>query len=126
MTRMKLVAALLASLLIAPALAQDATRVQPTSYRLVLDNPQVRVMEYDSRPGMGICGTGVHSHPAHLTVLLTPARVRVMENGHSMMVDQKAGDVFWSPPVTHEVENLGIGPVRALIIELKTPAGARG
>jgi hypothetical protein len=125
MKRLGIVMALIAPLLIGPAMAQDAARVQPTSYRVVLDNPQMRVLEYDSRPGMGVCGTGLHSHPAHLTVLLTPAHVRVVQNGHVVVVDQKAGDVFWSPPVTHEVENLGLGPVRALIIELKTPGKAK-
>ena len=79
-----------------------------------IDNPQVRVLEYQSRPGMGVCGTGLHSRPTHLTVLLTPARVRVTQNGHTMLVDQKAGDTFWSGPVTHEVENVSGAEVRAL------------
>lgn len=99
--------------------AQDASRVQPRSYRVVLDNPRVRVIEYTARPGMGVCGVGMHSHPDHVTVLLTPARVRVTHNGVVKMVELKAGDVFWEPAVTHEVENLGGGDVRSLIIELK-------
>ena len=123
MPRTKMLVWLLAPILVGPAAAQDAARVQPTSYRVVIDNPQVRVLEYQSRPGMGVCGTGLHSHPTHLTVLLTPARVRVTQNGHTMLVDQKAGDTFWSGPVTHEVENVSGAEVGAPIIELKTPGG---
>jgi len=108
-----------------PAAAQDAARVQPRSYRVVLDNDKVRVLEFVSRPGLGVCGSGVHSHPAHLTVLLTPARVRVTENGHTTIVENKKGDTFWSPPVTHETENLSGAEVRSLIIEIKTPATHR-
>ncbi len=104
-----------------PALAQNAAVVQPRSYRLVLDNDKVRVLEFTARPGMGVCGVGIHSHPAHVTVLLTPAKVRVAQNGRATLVEMKAGDSFYEPAVTHEVENYGGGEVRSLIIELKTP-----
>ncbi len=100
-------------------LAQDATRMQPDSYRVALDNAQVRVLAYNARPGMGVCGTGVHSHPAHLTVALTDARVRVKQNGKTTVAEVKAGTVFWSEAETHEVENLSGVNVRSLIVELK-------
>jgi hypothetical protein len=114
-----------ATLLGPSAVGQDAVSVQPGSYRVVLENSSVRVLEYNGRPGMGVCGSGVHSHPAHLTVLLTPARVKVTENGHSFVAVNKIGDVFWSPAVTHETENIGGANVRSLIIELKAPARGR-
>lgn len=107
----------------APAAAQDAARMQPRSYRVVLENDQVRVLEFKSRPGMGVCGVGVHSHPDHVTVLLTDAKVRVTQNGQAKVIQQRAGDVLYEPAVTHEVENYGGKDVRALIIELKTPRG---
>jgi hypothetical protein len=106
-------------------LAQDATHVQPGSYRVVLENSSVRVLEYNGRPGMGVCGSGVHSHPAHLTVLLSAAHVRVKEGGHVIEATNKPGDVFWSEAVTHETENIGDANVRSLIIELKAPAHGR-
>lgn len=99
--------------------AQDAVKAQPTSYHVVLENEHVRVLDYTSHPGMGICGDGVHSHPAHLTVCLSPATAHVKENGHDMTVTNKLGDTFWSEAVTHEVENIGGRNVRALIIEMK-------
>jgi hypothetical protein len=107
------------------SLGQDAARVQPSSYRVLVDNKSVRVLEYNGLPGMGVCGTGLHSHPAHLTVLLTPARVRVVDHGLVFIADNKAGDVFWSEAVTHETENIGGANVRSLIIELKTPVNGR-
>jgi quercetin dioxygenase-like cupin family protein len=108
-------------LLAASAAAQDAARVQPRSYRVVLENDKVRVLEFTARPGIGVCGVGIHSHPGHVTVLLTPAKVRVTQNGHTTVIENKAGDAFWEPPVTHEVENYGGNEVRSLIIEVKTP-----
>jgi hypothetical protein len=74
---------------------------------------------------MGICGVGQHSHPAHLTVLLTPAKVRVKENGKVFVAENKTGDVFWSEAVTHETENITGANVRALIIEIKAPVRGR-
>ena len=107
------------------AASQDAAKVQPSSYRVVLENDSVRVLEFTGRPGMGVCGSGLHSHPAHLTVLLTPAKVKVTENGKTFVGENKAGDVFWSGPVTHETENVGGAVVRSLIIEIKQPVHGR-
>lgn len=120
---MLVVAALVAWPLI--VVAQDAAKMQPGAYRVLLENSSVRVLEFNSRPGMGICGVGLHSHPAHLTVLLTPAKVRVKENGREFVAENKAGDVFWSEAVTHETENITGANVRALIIEIKAPVHGR-
>src|SRR4051812_31723375 len=92
--------------------AQDAVRMQPRSYRVALENDSVRVLDYNGRPGRGVCGDGVHSHPAHLTVLLTPAKVRVREGGKAFIAENKPGDVFWSEAVTHETENLSGHDIR--------------
>lgn len=106
-----------------PAGAQDAAFVQPRAYRVAYENDKMRVLEFTSRPGMGVCGTGMHSHPAHLTVALSPAKVRVkLPDGKSFVGENKLGDVFWSEAETHETENVSGKDVRALIVELKTPA----
>ncbi len=119
------VLALLPALLLAePAAAQDAATVQPRAYKVVLENDKVRVLEFNSKPGMGICGNGMHSHPAHLTVALTPAKVRVrLPDGKEIVAENKAGDVFWAEAETHETENVTGRNVRALIVELKPGAG---
>jgi hypothetical protein len=119
--------ALLPSLLVAEsAQAQDAAKMQPGSYRVVLENERVRVLEFNSRPGLGVCGQGMHSHPAHLTVALSPAKVRVkLPDGKAFVGENKTGDVFWSEAETHETENITGKDVRALLIELKPGAGAK-
>lgn len=122
--RRALLALLPALLLAESAEAQDATVVQPRAYKVVLDNEMVRVLEFNSKPGMGICGNGMHSHPAHLTVALTPAKVRVrLPDGKEIVAENKAGDVFWAEAETHETENITGRNVRALIVELKPGAG---
>jgi quercetin dioxygenase-like cupin family protein len=104
----------------AEALAQDPARTNPRSYKVLFENDRVRVLEYQSRPGRGICGRGKHSHPAHLNVLLTDAKAKVtLPDGKSFFGQNKAGDVFWEPAVTHTVENVGGTDMRAYMVELK-------
>lgn len=103
------------------ARAQDAAQIQPQSYRVALENEHVRVLDFTSRPGMGVCGNGMHSHPPHLSILLTEGAVRVrtpdgkVEEQHNLPL----GTVFWEPAVTHDVENLTGTNMRSLIVELK-------
>ncbi|MGJ7497927.1 cupin domain-containing protein [Variovorax sp. RT4R15] len=108
----------------ADALAQDATKVQPGAYRVAFENDRVRVLEFRSRPGLGVCGVGMHSHPAHLTVTLSAGKARVKTpDGKEFIGENKLGDVFWSEAETHEVENISGKDMRALLVELKAPAG---
>jgi beta-alanine degradation protein BauB len=104
--------------------AQDAVQSQPQNYRVAFENDKVRVLEYNSRPGMGVCGDGMHSHPAHLTVLLSTGKVRIKTpDGKVEVHNDPVGAVFWSDAVTHEVENISGSNVRSLLIELKSARG---
>jgi hypothetical protein len=116
---------LTASLDPANAGAQDAAKVMPKAYRVALENDKLRVLEFTGRPGMGVCGEGVHSHPAHLTVVLSDWEGRATDaGGTTRNRARKLGDVFWSEAETHKVENTGKGISRVLIIELKAPPKA--
>lgn len=111
----------------AGAAAQDPARVMPRTYRVVLENARVRVLEFTSRPGMGICGEGMHSHPARLTVVMNGYRARSSSaNSPGKTRERKDGEVFWSEAVTHKVENIGKTNSRTLIVELKSPPGPKG
>ena len=102
--------------------AQDAVQAQRQSYRVAFENDKLRVLDFNSRPGMGICGNGMHSHPAHLTVVVSGGSVRIKTpDGKTVeQHDVPAGVVFWSEAETHNVENISGSNVRSLIIELKT------
>ena len=120
-------AAVAGILLSATALPQDAARIQPEAFRVVFENEKTRVLEFVSRPRTDVCGVGKHSHPAHLTVALTDAKVRVtLPNGRKIVATNKSGDVFWSEAETHTVENIGGNEMRALIVEYKSAPTKRG
>jgi len=128
-SRRKLVLAGLGSLVVplgaSDANAQDPAKVMPRAFRVVLENDRVRVLEFTGRPGMGICGESMHSHPPHVTVVLEDWEGLVTtSDGKVFARSKKAGDVFWSEAETHKVENTGNTTARVLHVELKTPAKA--
>ena len=128
-TRRKLLLAglggLAAQLGSASAEAQDPAKVMPKAYRVALENDRVRVLEFIGRPGMGVCGQGMHSHPAHLTIVMSAWDGMVSTPDTAPQArHNKAGDVFWSEAVTHKVENTGKATSRVMIVELKTPPKA--
>jgi quercetin dioxygenase-like cupin family protein len=102
------------------ARAQDAARMEPRSYKVLFENDKVRVLEYISRPGLGVCGIGRHSHPDHVTVTLTPAKVKLTtESGKVQLREIPAGVAFWDPASTHAAENIGGSGSRMVLVEIK-------
>lgn len=119
-TRRDLLALLAALGVTREALAQDPVAADPRSFRVVLENERVRVLEFRSGPGLGVCGQGVHSHPERVTVTLTEAKVRITNvEGRTVARELPAGQVFYAPAETHSVENVGGAGTRIYIIELK-------
>ena len=103
-----------------PLDAQPTAPADATSGKVVFENDKVRVFAHLSRPRMGVCGTGLHSHPPHLTIALTDVKARVTLPGKEPFVDeQKAGAVFWDPGGPHVVENVGSRDTKAYLVELK-------
>jgi hypothetical protein len=119
-TRRQALAMLAALGVTSETLAQDAVTSEPRSFRVVLENESVRVLEYRSGPGLGVCGQGMHYHPERVTVSLTGAKARITSaEGKTVVRDIPVGHVFFSPAETHTTENIGGSGTRTYIIELK-------
>lgn len=89
-------------------------------YRVLLENPQVRVLGYQDQPGEK---THAHQHPAFVVVALAPFKRRLaLADGRVLTREFKAGDVLYSPGETHVGENIGSLPTQVVMVELKTPA----
>ncbi len=102
------------------ASAETFPAAENAGVNVVFENDKVRVVEHRGRPRMGVCGTGLHSHPPHLTVALTDVKARVTLPGKEPFIAQnKAGDVFWDPGGPHVVENIGARDTRVYLIEVK-------
>ena len=102
------------------ALAQDAATSDPRAFRVVLENDRVRVLEFNSRPGLGVCGQGMHYHPARVSVSLTGGKVkRTSVDGKVTLGEVAPGHVVFAEAETHATEILGGAGTRMYIIELK-------
>ncbi len=104
----------------ATALPADEQGGSGLTVRVSFENAQVRVLEYVSAGGSGACGAGRHFHPAHLTIYLTPVRVRGRkDDGTTVVSDRKSGEVAWFEAGWHAAENLGPAGARICMVELK-------
>lgn len=107
---------LLASL----ALAQDATKVEPTHYHVAFENASVRVVDMHYGPHEK---SAMHRHPAGVAVYITEGHFRFTdETGKVIEADAKAGEARWFPAFKHKVENLSDKPFDGVYIEIKNKA----
>jgi quercetin dioxygenase-like cupin family protein len=100
-----------------PALAQDPVKAAPNAFKEILNNSEVRVLEYSSKPGQK---EAMHSHPAILLYVLQGGKLRsTTPDGTSKEIEYKTGDIQWREAVTHTGENIGTTEMKSLLIEVK-------
>jgi len=110
-------------LIAAAASAQDVVQVGGDSHKVILENPQVRVLAVTIKPGEKV---PMHSHPASVSYILSDGKLRVtLPDGKTSEREPKAGTASWSEPVTHAVENIGSSDYTQVQIELKAAAPAK-
>jgi quercetin dioxygenase-like cupin family protein len=98
---------------------RDPVKSSPQYYKVLLDNDQVRVLEYRLKPGEK---EAIHSHPAGVVYAFNDAKTKTtVIDGKVTEGSGKAGDVFWRNPITHSLENIGNTEVHSLAVELKNP-----
>ena len=99
--------------------AQDPVKQSPQYYKILLENDQVRVLEYRLKPGEK---ETMHSHPAGVIYGFNESKVRsALADGKVTESSGKPGDVYWRNPVTHALENIGETEVHSLAVEIKGP-----
>lgn len=95
----------------------DPVTTSPANYKALLENDQVRVVEMTLKPGQR---DEWHSHPSETVYFVRGSKVRIsVEGGGSMEADLPDGHVMWHEPWTHQVENIGVGDLLAIIVESK-------
>jgi quercetin dioxygenase-like cupin family protein len=101
---------------VATARAQDPVQVAPKHFKVLLDNDQVRVLDFHSKAGEKI---PMHSHPTYLTYDIAGSGKTIFTSpdGKTSEVKNKAGETSWHEAATHA--SASTGPIHALLIELK-------
>jgi quercetin dioxygenase-like cupin family protein len=96
---------------------EDPALVNPTSITVKIENDSVRVLEAALPPGFK---ETMHSHPGYVMYIVDGGTVRLhMADGRTRDSAFKAGDIFYSDPVTHWAENTGTTTIRVVLVELR-------
>jgi len=112
-----LVVAMMSVVVTKTAMAQDAAKVASESYKVLLENDRVRVLEFQNKPGKK---SAMHSHPAYIIYTFTPSKIKVtLPDGKTFDRESNANEVFFNEGETHTIENLGCTESHGLLIELK-------
>jgi quercetin dioxygenase-like cupin family protein len=89
-----------------PALAQDAVKVAPDHYKVLLENEHVRVIENTLAPGEK---DAMHTHPSGWYYVTKPGTMKVVHaDGKTETWEAKAGEAGWlktEGPHTSEVKS---------------------
>jgi quercetin dioxygenase-like cupin family protein len=104
------------------ATAQDPVKQSPQFYKVLLENDQVRVLEYRLKPGEK---EPMHTHTAGVLYIFGDAKMRTTyPDGRTEESAGGAGEAHWRNPVTHALENIGTTEAHALAIDIKKPCKA--
>ena len=107
-------------LLSSVAHAQDAVKADPAHYKVVLENPSVRVLRISYPVG---AKSVVHQHPDSIVIPLSSATVRfATPDGKSQDQELPNESATYTPAQTHTPSNVGKGPIDAVLVEFKTAA----
>ena len=102
------------------AFAQDPTKVAAANYKVILENPSVRILKITYTPG---AKSAPHSHPEAVVIPLVTSKVRFTgSDGKSQERELAAETAMFVPAETHSSENVGTGPVDAVLVEFKSKA----
>ncbi len=102
------------------SMAQDPIKVSPNTHKLLLENDQVRVIEYRSQPGEK---SPMHFLSDAVIYRLSPSyKLKItLPDGKTKVIEGKAGDVRWVEEGMGKEENVGNTEAHAIIVELKAP-----
>ena len=100
--------------------AQGSDAQQITPNKIEFENDQIKVIRGFLAPHQK---TPLHSHPYRFGVTLTKNDLMITSDGKTGPSKKDAQQIFWSEPVTHEVENVSTDRMENIEIEFKKDKG---
>jgi hypothetical protein len=100
--------------------AQSSDSQQITPNKIEFENDQIKVIRGFLAPHQK---TPLHGHPYRFGVTLTKNDLMITSDGKTGPSKKDAQQIFWSEPVTHEVENVSTDRMENIEIEFKKDKG---
>lgn len=103
------------------ARAQDAVKVAPDHYKVLVENEHVRVIENTLAPGEK---DAMHTHPSGWYYVTRPGTMKVVHaDGKTETWEAKAGEAGWlKAEGPHTSENIGKTTMGFVLVEVKSAA----
>jgi quercetin dioxygenase-like cupin family protein len=99
--------------------AQDAVKVDSAHYKVIFENPSVRVLRVNYAPG---ATSKMHQHPDSIVVFLADGKTRFESpDGKTQDVEGKANTALYIPATTHKPTNTGTSTNDAILVEFRSP-----
>ncbi len=99
------------------AAAQDAVKVDAKHYKVLIDNPSVRVLKIAYSPG---AKSPMHSHPDSMLVSLQDSKALfTLPDGKTQEMTIGKETATYTPATTHAPANVGTTPVDGILVEFK-------
>ena len=99
---------------------QDAVKVAPDHYKVLLETKKVRVLDITYKPGEK---TPMYTHPNGIAYYITDAKFRfTLPDGTSIEREGKAGQAIEAPGGLHAPENIGTADAHVILVEMKPSA----
>ena len=100
--------------------AQDPVKIEPTHYKVLLENAAVRILQVSYAPGTK---SQMHQHPDSIAIALTPSKVRfTMPDGKTQDSEMANEAAMYIANGLHSPANVGTGPVSVVLVEFKAAA----
>ena len=100
--------------------AQDPVKVDAKHYKVLVDNPSVRVLKITYPAGDK---SPMHQHPDAIVVPLVTSKVRfTTPDGKTQDQELPNESASYTPAGTHSPANVGSGPIEAILVEFKSAA----
>jgi hypothetical protein len=93
---------------------------QPRPNKIEFENDQIKIIRGYLAPHQK---TLVHSHPYRFGVTLAKNDLMITSDGKTAPSKKNAQEIFWSEPVTHQVENVSNDWLENIEIEFKKDKG---
>ena len=102
------------------AIAQDAVKVDPTHYKVVVENAAVRVLRVGYAPNEK---SVMHAHPDSIAVFLAASKARMtLPGGKAEDMEVANETAQYLPAGSHQPMNTGTGRIDVVVVEFKTAA----
>jgi hypothetical protein len=110
--------AALVTLAAGTARAQDPVKVAPKNFKVLLENEQVRVLDFRSVAGQKI---PMHSHPAYISYSISGSGKTKFTSADGKTAERPSNPAgaTWHEADTHASEYMGPGATHVLLVELK-------